>query len=359
MIDTHKRLSVTLFSVVCLVSSAIQAETFDKFAEPADESSQFEAEVLLSGLKNPAGITLSPTQSKTEPVKLFIAESGAGRVISVVSTAADNVNQVVVDFPIGSLGDYRVGPMGLGFVAPSKLAVVANQGSDEQPEIRVFEIRKNLKAQTASAVAYVAELANKTSESPPYRADHYGLAFTSSACYLTGANGGANGWILKCKIEANRLSPLQKIGNLSHTGSLAGFLAPTVVPSPRPAYLVAAMTGSFETPQDSRLGFFLPDTGELVMNLPTGLHDIVALAYSRSGQLYAADFSWTDEQTGGVYRLDDARVEGRQSCRAVKIAPVVRPFGLAFAPDGSLFVTSFGTVKEPADGKLIKITGSL
>ena len=139
-----------------------------------------------------------------------------------------------------------------------------------------------------------------------------------------------------------------------------GFGAPAgiaVIPAPRPAFLVVALIGSRATPHDSRLAFFVPATGELAMNLPTGLHDIVSLAYSPSGQLYAADFSWHDEQAGGVFRIDDARVDGRQTCRAVKVASVVRPLGLVFTPDGSLFVTAFGAGENTKQGTLIKVTG--
>jgi hypothetical protein len=83
----------------------------------------------------------------------------------------------------------------------------------------------------------------------------------------------------------------------------------------------------------------------------------VGLAYSTSGQLYAIDLAWQDENAGGVYRLDDARFEGQPACRAVKIAEVVRPTSLLFAPDGALYVASWGKGNGAKQGTIVKISG--
>ena len=40
-----------------------------------------------------------------------------------------------------------------------------------------------------------------------------------------------------------------------------------------------------------------------------------------------------------------------------KSRPIVRPFGLAFTPDGTLFVTAFGAGENAKQGTLIKISG--
>ena len=117
--------------------------------------------------------------------------------------------------------------------------------------------------------------------------------------------------------------------------------------------------GSFDKPRDSTLAFYVPASANLALSLDTGLNDIFALAYSPSGQLYAVDFSREDEASGGVYRLDDAIINGQQACQAVKIASVVRPTALAFSPDGTLYVTSFGASDGENQGVLLKITGNL
>jgi hypothetical protein len=128
---------------------------------------------------------------------------------------------------------------------------------------------------------------------------------------------------------------------------------------PNHHYLVVSQLGELTAARDSRVAMYSPTSGELALNLATGLHDIVGLAYSPTGDLYAVDFSWADAKAGGVYRLEAAQVDGRESCRAVKLAAAVRPTSLAFTPAGSLYVTAFGERTDPdaaPTGVLLHIT---
>jgi hypothetical protein len=43
-------------------------------------------------------------------------------------------------------------------------------------------------------------------------------------------------------------------------------------------------------------------------------------------------------------------VDGRESCRPVKIAAIKRPTALAFTADGALYVTAFGDSAGDDDG---------
>ena len=86
--------------------------------------------------------------------------------------------------------------------------------------------------------------------------------------------------------------------------------------------------------------------------MATNLKQLVGLAYSpTSGSLYAADFA------GGIHRIDDASEPGRPACRTVKVADVSKPTALAFAPDGALYVVTFGSADD--DGTLEVVTGNL
>ncbi|MEM8946024.1 MAG: hypothetical protein AAGD11_12680 [Planctomycetota bacterium] len=342
----------------CIVLSSTRAEPFDRFAEPSDESSRFQSEELISELQCPAGIAFRPTQVARGPFELLLAESGAGRVISVETTSPNATEEVIVGFPVGTFGpqsEYRAGPMTLAFVTSNRLAVGMQAPDRGTAQVATYALLGGGPVLQATQVDDVAE-PNGTRVGA---ADQLGLLITEDVCYFTGVKTGSDGWVLRGDVEANRLSPLRPFVTVNRSNGLAGFVAPAAVPSPRPNYFVAGTTGSVDTQQDSRLVYCLPETGEVVMNLPTGLNDVVALAYGPSGRLYAADFNWSDAGAGGVFRLDDTRIDGRQSCRAVKIATVVRPFGLAFAPDGALYVTSFGDPNGQLNGKLIKITGDL
>lgn len=101
-----------------------------------------------------------------------------------------------------------------------------------------------------------------------------------------------------------------------------------------------------------RLAFYSPIDGTLELAMETNLKGLVGLAYSpMSGSLYAADFA------GGIHRIDDASKPARPACRTVKVADVSRPTALAFAPDGALYVVSFGS--GDGDGTLEVVSGDL
>jgi len=360
---SHAILSATLFLSV----SFAQGRSPISYAPSGDETGSFQAQVLLADLDNPAGLALHPTQTKGQPFELYIAESGAGRVVRVSTStltkdAVRKTDDIIVDFPLGTFGrqpEHRVGPLGLAFISRTKLVVSAKGESPGADLLACYSLP------TSGAVLTAAEQDHAVGPLDPklaLRVDDLqfsGLAMTDKTLFATSGGRDSQGWVLKSGVEANHLAYLQAFIELQKE---VGFGAPAgiaVIPPPGPAFMVVGLMGSRETPKDSRLVFFVPATGELALSLPTGLHDIISLAYSPSGQLYAADFSFTDEQAGGVYRIDDARLEGRQTCRAVKIASIIRPVGLAFAPDGSLLVTAFGQGENAKQGTLVKITGEL
>ena len=345
-------------SLACF-SSAL-AESSVGVVPTGDESADYLTEILLGNLDNPAGLALRPVQKKNGPYDLFIAESGAGRVVRVSTNALTEVDEVVVDFPLGTFGQepaYRVGPLSLDFISRAKLVVGAKGESPGADSLASYTLPTDSSALTSVEKDHAVGPLKAKIASSVDDLQFAGLAMADRTCFVTSGGVDSQGWILKASISANRLASLRPFIDLEKKVGFGGPAGIAIIPEPRPAFLVVALAGSRETPHDSRLAFFVPSTGELAMNLPTGLHDILSLAYSPTGQLYAADFSWHDEQAGGVFRIDDARVDGRQTCRAVKIASVVRPFGLAFTPDGTLFVTAFGAGENAKQGTLIKITG--
>ena len=352
-----------LFAISLACFSSALAQSSVTFAPTGDETADFETKVLLTDLDNPTGLAVRPTQAKHGPYELYIAESGAGRVVRVSTDAPKKLEKVIVGFPLGVFGgeaEYTIGPVSLAFISRAKLVVGAKGEGEGDDFLASYNLPANGDSQSADEQDHsVGPLDAKiTSQQLGFRThidclQFAGLAISGTKCFATTGGYDSRGWVVKADIEANRLAHLRPFIEMKKKVGFGGPAGIAVIPPPRPAYLVVALVGSHETPHDCRLAYFVPATGELVMNLPTGLHDITSLAYSPSGQLYAADFSWLGGQAGSVYRIDDARIDGRQTCRAVKIASVFQPYGLAFAPDGSLFVTSFG------EGKVIKITGDL
>ena len=112
----------------------------------------------------------------------------------------------------------------------------------------------------------------------------------------------------------------------------------------------------------AKFSFYNPKNGKLLLTLPTGLMDIVGLDYSpQTGLLYAVDLAVADEKQAGLYRLDAAQQEGHMGVKAVKIARLDKPTALAFAPDGTLYITLLSTAKTAGEksGQLVKIAPGL
>ena len=81
------------------------------------------------------------------------------------------------------------------------------------------------------------------------------------------------------------------------------------------------------------------------------------MAYSpTTGRLYATDFAWMKTEEGGLFRLDQS---GNDLKPWKTPASISRP-ALAFAPDGTLYITVVGPKGEsenaPTQGKLLKIS---
>ena len=76
--------------------------------------------------------------------------------------------------------------------------------------------------------------------------------------------------------------------------------------------------------------------------------------------LYATDFAWMEAAEGGLFRLDQENKGGKQSVKVTKVAKLDKPTALAFADDGSVYITIIGTNKEGETGKagaLLKLSG--
>jgi hypothetical protein len=297
-------------------------------------------DTVLTNLRQPCGITVQPGGT-ADRYELLIAEGGAGRIVRWSNLERDATPTVVEGVPTSETNRSRPQPVPIAFLDAG--LIVVGTTADGGGVLRVFELPEKDEALRANeprdAVKADGEVsacvAIARSRSNDYVPD---LLLTVARLH----NGATALW--KSRVQAGTLGPLQPFG-------------PTAGANP-PSAITTSPTGRFvvvERPagaDDSRLVFYSPIDGAVELSMPLELSDVVALAYSpSSSNLYAADAE------SGVFRIDDASAAGRPASRAVKIADVVGPTSLVFAPDGALYATTLGRSGDV--GTLTVITGDL
>jgi hypothetical protein len=204
-------------------------------------------------------------------------------------------------------------------------------------------------------------------EKPNGPASYWGLAMSPSALWVASHGEQDNDWIFKASIGGDSFENLGPFLRTSSGAHLDGPMGIAVRNSRE--FLVVSFAGKLDGADDSTLAFYHIRRGNLMMTLPTGLNDLVALAYSpSSNRLYAVDLAWSAAGEGGIYRLDSAKVDGRSGVKAVKIASLERPTALAFTAENTLYAAALGPAAKdgdkqdkeaPKQGVLVKITGDL
>ncbi|MDZ4657439.1 MAG: hypothetical protein SH868_07645 [Bythopirellula sp.] len=351
-------MSLLLVAFACSSELATSADKQAEFPPAVDESAQYKQEVLLKKLDNPCGLVSRPSADKDAPQEIFFSESGAGRVLVFGADRPRATQEVLTGLKTHELAqdvELRVGPWSLGFVTPTKLAVWDGVPRDGVKQVGVYVLPTDDKVLTADDVEHVAELPKDDSQIG--NSAFPGMVMGETSAYLSSGSAEDIGTIFKAALVANQISSPRTLTPSKQSSDMHWPTGLCLSPPTKTQFLVAAYVGDLLDKRDSRVAFLVPANGEVALELVPGLFDVVGLAYSPSGQLYAIDFAWHKEKLGGIYRLDDARLDGRPACRAVKIANLVRPTSLLFDASGAMYVTAFGTGTNAKRGSLIKITG--
>jgi hypothetical protein len=316
-------------------------------------------EVILKGLTNPCGVTIRPGDS-ADRYQIFVADSGAGRILRLWSSEPKLTAEVITGFPLTTFGEdgARVGPMSLLFLGRDQLIVGASGG--EGASLLMFEKLEQSAPIAADQATQRVEISTEKGT-----VNHVcGLVRTRAndnvpdALVLACVNNDPLGILCKIPVRAGTLGEVQPFAETNDAAEKSALVAISIDGH---GYLVIGWAGSVRLPRDSRLIFYSPLGGKLVMSRSTNLYDTMGLAYSpKSGNIYAVDAAWMETTNGGVFRIDDGGQPDKSQCVAVKIADVLRPSALAFGPDGALYVTGFGEAGDATpNGMLLKITGEL
>ncbi len=321
------------------------------------QDDKIKVESLIGGLDQPSGIAIRPGSSD-----LYVAESGAARVIRVRPGEPNRSNDVVTGFtqePFAAEPSYKLGPLGLGFLGKNHLIVGEGGQPSGSDVVRVFKLPDDdhtLKVEEAEQTLgpIPAGPLSETGEG-----DFFGIATVQTSFYVTSNGDDTKGWILKSDFSGTMLGALEPtIATKQQTSAKA----PSALTYSRRNELVVAQMGELNQPRDSVLSFYSGTNRRLLLSSKTDLFDVTALAYSTKTELlYAADFAWMEPKAGGLYRLDMALVNGVQGVKATRIVELDRPTAMVFAGDGTLYLTTIGG-KETVNGKtgqVLKITGGL
>jgi DNA-binding beta-propeller fold protein YncE len=341
------RLGLATVSIICCLIAHASAQAAD----------EVKVESLIRGLNQPCGVTIRPGSSD-----LYVAESGAGRIIRVRPGEPNRAINVVTGFPQESFSaepSYRLGPLGLAFFDKNHLIVGEGGRPRGSDTVRVFKLPEDDHALTvAEAVQTLGPIA-KGPDSDSGEGDFYSVAVIQTSVYVASNGDDSKGWILKSDVTGTMLGALEPdIATKQHST----VDAPTALAMSRRSELVVGQTGELNQPRDSLLSFYRGKNRRLLLSAKTELFDITALAYSpKSELLYATDFAWMEPKAAGLYRLDMTLVGGVQGVKATRVVELDRPTAMVFASDGTLFVTTIGGGESDGGktGQVLKISGEL
>jgi len=249
---------------------------------------------------------------------------------------------------------YDIGPLGLVFTSDGKSVIVGDGGYKDGEEcVRVYAVPASGKP----AINYEKDASQKLGPLTPAEGllgegNLYGLALTSSALYVTCNGDDTKGWVAMAELNGTKLGKLER---WLPTKEAVEVDAPVGIAINKQGDIVIGQMGEMNKPQDSLLSFYSAKTKKLLSNFETKLYDISGVAYSPSGKLYVTDFAWMKPEEGGLFRID----QSGNDVKTVKIASLDKPTSLAFASDGTLYITVIGPKGEnenaSTQGKLLKI----
>lgn len=308
-----------------------------------------QVDTVVENLDNPTGLAVQP-----ETGDVFVADSGAGRIVRIRDGKAE---AVVTDFPKDIYGKgpmYDIGPLGLAFLDKNTLVVGDGSLKDGDELLRVYEVpaagQPAIKADQMKASFNLPAEGEVKGEG-----NFYALAVTKQAVYATSNGDDTKGWIAKADLNGTTLSKFRRAIPTKELVERDAPVAITTRTHENKMQLVVGQMGEINVANDALLSFY-DENGKLLLNLETGLYDITGLAYSPNGQLFATDFAWMKTEEGGLFQLAREFQNGKQVCKAHKVASLDKPSALAFGKDGTLYITVVGAPKK---GKLLKIAPGL
>lgn len=305
-------------------------------------------EVIAENLLNPRAVAIQP-----ETGHVFVAESGALRVVRVIDGQAE---EVVVGFSKDYTGKspiYEIGPLSLLFLDRNTLLVGDGGREPGMDQIRVIDVPDVGEPPVKLKADVNKRLRLQTDDQHKADGNFWAMTRLENYVMVTCGDDMRQGWIARTPVRANKPTDLKRFFSTARSVKTR---APHAITSSPEGEIVVSQLGESKDDADSLLLFFGPD-GDFLDSFETGLNDIYGLAYGPNrGRLFAVDFYQAKPNDGGLYKL----VGTREGCRAVRFATLPRPSSIAFADNGDLYVTTVGRFVEGAqvsNGRLLRFKG--
>jgi hypothetical protein len=268
---------------------------------------------VVEGLNNPSGLAIQP-----ETGVVFVADSGASRIVRIVD---GKIEDVITDFPVDVYGKgpmFNIGPLGLVFMDKNTLVVGGGGLKDGEELLRVYDLGGDLpkKADDMSGSAALVAVDELRGEG-----NFYGMVRQGNTVYVTCNGDDTKGWVAKAVIEGGKVTSFERFIATKEATEVDAPIA--ITESPR-KLLAVGQGGEVNVEGDSLLTYYNPADKKMVANFETGLSDITALAYF-DGQLYATDFSWADTAKGGLFQIIADEKDGKATVRTKKICDLDKP----------------------------------
>jgi len=306
-------------------------------------------ETVLDGLQDPYSISIRPAAESSDPYEILVFDRGAGSIVSVRSDEPGRSTKLI--------GGWKAGDRAEVVLALDARHVIASSG---KALLSVYALATQGESLAADDASQTIEAPKALEPAPPR---HVSAIIRTRAnrhvpdmLILAMGGEGAPGGLWQVPIRADTLGDVAPFSPASNDAARPV----SALAVSNEGFIVAAEAARPDRPTPSRLTFYNPIDGSVVLRLPVDLHEISAIACSpKSGNLYVAAME-LDSETPGVYRVDDATRDGRRASKAVKIADVQRPAAIAFGPDGSLYVATIDDADSAREqGTLKRIKGSL
>ncbi|QDU64043.1 hypothetical protein Pan216_49310 [Planctomycetes bacterium Pan216] len=305
---------------------------------------------IASGLDNPCGIAIQPDTGH-----LFVTCNKS--VLRIDPKAPGKTHEEIVGFPTDVYGKgpkYNISGLGASFLDSNTLVVGGGGLPDGKEIVRFYEV-----GSTPGQPKKADDMKFKSGPIPPGKdsvrgeGNFYGVVPIGTTLFISCNGDDTKGWVSTIALQGGKPG---KLTPTIATKVVTGVDAPTPVAKSPEGELAVGQLGEITVPHDSLYTTYDPASHKLTKKVKIGLHDITGLAFSKSGKIYALDFAWLKPEDGGLFTI---KVDG-DSAKSTQLQKILHPTAMAFAADGSLYITALG---QPADsgsgmkGSVIKIEG--